>query len=146
MEQIQNQTQLTISSFAASASPSTSSSALDSTKTAAGPSSGQITDYVSSTEVLKAEVLWALKCIDAHYSMTSCAGINDVFSAMFPDSVIARNFRCGDKKAAYLCTFGLGPYFSSELTKLVKASPSYVLCFDETLNKDFQEKQLDIHL
>lgn len=146
MKLLKNQAELTISSFAVTASPPTSSSALDSTPASAGPSSRQIIDYVSSTEVLKAEIMWALKCMDAHYSMTSCAGINDVFSAMFPDSVIARSFRCGDKKAAYLCTFGLGPYFSSELTKMVKASPYYVLCFDETLNKDFQEKQLDIHL
>ena len=112
-------------------------------KTQAGQ--GQLSSYISTTDVLKAEIIWALKCIDSHYSMNSCAGIENIFRAMFHDSSIARGFGCADKKTAYLCTFGLGPYFAGLLNKMVKSASTYVLLFDETLNKELQEKQMDVH-
>ena len=96
-------------------------------------------------QVLKVEIIWAIKCIDAYYSMNSCTGIGDVFHAMYPDSNIARAFGCADKKVAYLCTLGLGPYFSGQLSAVVKSVSNYVLLFDETLNKELQEKQMAVY-
>lgn len=100
----------------------------------------------SSASVLKAELLWVMKCVDAHYSSSSTNGMNRLFKAMFPDSAIADNFQCAEKKNAYLCTFGLGPYFAHQLSKDIATAPHYVLLFDETLNKDLQEKQMDVYV
>ena len=112
-------------------------------KTQAGQAN--VSAFFSTSEVLKAEIIWAMKCIDAHYSMNSCTGIGDVFWALYPDSNIARAFGCADKKVAYLCTFGLGPYFSGQLSAMVKSASNNVLLFDETLNKELQEKQMAVY-
>jgi hypothetical protein len=63
---------------------------------------------------------------------------------MFPDSSIAKSFKCGEKKAAYLSNFGIAPHFLSLLTDRVKGlKDGYVLLFDESLNNKDQKKQLD---
>ena len=78
--------------------------------------------------------------------MKSTANIWEIFRLMFSDSKIASQFSCGEKKAAYLTTFGLGPYFADQLFKNLQSKPAYVLLFDETLNEDLQEKQLDVYV
>ena len=55
-------------------------------------------------------------------------------------------FSCGERKCAYLSTFGLAPYFLSLLTSKVKSEKEYVLLFDECLNRELHSKQLDIHI
>ena len=64
---------------------------------------------------------------------------------MFPDSRIASQFSCGEKKYAYLICFGLAPHFK-QLLKDVKKEEAYVLMFDESLNSVCQSKQMDIHI
>ena len=63
---------------------------------------------------------------------------------MFPDSQIASKFTCGERKTAYLCVFGIAPYFI-DLMKSEINGP-YVVLFDESLNKKHQKKQMDIHV
>ncbi|KXJ15401.1 hypothetical protein AC249_AIPGENE10254 [Exaiptasia diaphana] len=63
---------------------------------------------------------------------------------MFPDSVIASKFTCGEKKTAYMCVFGLAEHFSRLLKDDVKGS--FTVLFDESLNKKTQEQQMDIHV
>ena len=75
----------------------------------------------------------------------SSAEIPHLFRRMFPNSVIAQNFNCADTKVKYLSTFGLGEYFSQQLIDKVK-NESFVLLFDESLNKKMQKKQMDVHL
>jgi hypothetical protein len=104
-----------------------------------------MTSYVTGANVLKSEVLWAMKCVQSHYSMKSCEGSKLLFCTMFPDSQIAASFSCGETKARYLCTFGLGPYFAGQVNQQVKCADNYVLLFDETLNNDLQEKQMDLY-
>ena len=41
---------------------------------------------------LKVELLWALKVCQWNSSFASCSDLKELFSALFPDSVIARNF------------------------------------------------------
>ena len=95
-------------------------------------------------EKLKAEVLWALKVADSHYSFHSSCGTSDLFKEMFPDSEIAAKFSCSETRCRYLTTHGLAPYFLGELKSSVSSSTSgYVLLFDETLNKKNQMKQMD---
>lgn len=64
---------------------------------------------------------------------------------MFPDSQIATRFSCGESKCAYLCTFGLAPYFKG-LTLRRVSKQRYVMLFDESLNHYLQSKQVDMHV
>ena len=61
---------------------------------------------------LKAETLWAMNVVAKNYSFKSCEGSNELFQKMFPDSVIAKQFRCGERKASYMVAFGIAPSFS----------------------------------
>ncbi|GBN22583.1 hypothetical protein AVEN_56254-1 [Araneus ventricosus] len=95
----------------------------------------------------KAEILWTLKVLNSHYSYKSCENVNYIFKTMFPDSEVAKNFSCGEKKTAYLSVFGIAPYFLSLLKDKVKnETKMYVLLFDESLNEVNQTKQLDCHI
>ena len=69
-------------------------------------SSSVMEKTVTRDETLKAEILWALKAIMSHYSYKSCQGTSKLIQAMFPDSRIASQFSCGEKKCAYLICFG----------------------------------------
>src|SRR5215813_6861151 len=109
-------------------------------------SENTIDAFVLKSEVMDSEILWALKCINNHYSFRSCHDVGQLFCKMFPDSSIAKNFSCGEKKCAYLCHLGLAPYFEAELLKHCKNSEFFTLLFDETLNQTNQKKQLDIHI
>ena len=102
--------------------------------------------YVSSKETVTAEVLWALKVVLSHYSYKSCEDIAQLFQQMFADSTIAKQFTCGEKKCAYLACFGVAPFFQQQLLDEIKKVESFVLLFDESLNKVTQSKQLDLHI
>ena len=45
--------------------------------------------FVSRDDVIKAEILWALKCATSRYSYNSCSNMMDFLKMMFPDSSIA---------------------------------------------------------
>lgn len=121
---------------------------LNPTKSSTTSSSGSsvMERIVTRDETLKAEILWALKVIMSHYSYKSCEGTSKLFQAMFPDSRIASQFTCGEKKCAYLICFGLAPHFKQLLKDVVKKEEAYVLMFDESLNSVCQSKQMDIHI
>ena len=70
----------------------------------------------------------------------------DLFRNMFPDSTMASRCSCGEKKCAYLSTFGISSYFQSLLLSKVKSANEYVLLFDESLNSNLLSKQPDIHI
>jgi len=101
--------------------------------------------FVISDAARKAEILWTLKLITDHQSYRSSEGSTDLFTAMFPDSDIAKQFACGEKKAAYLSVFGIAQHFKQLLSASAKGEP-YTILFDESLHKKLQEKQLDIHV
>lgn len=52
---------------------------------------------------------------------------------MFPDSESAKQFACGERKAAYLATFGIAPHFLSLLKGKVPDQSEYVLLLDKSL-------------
>ena len=83
--------------------------------------------------------------ITSHYSYKSCENIGAVFKTMFPDSEVAKQFAYGEKKAAYLSTFGIAPHFLSLMKEKVKKD-QYVLLFDESLNREMRKSQLDVHV
>ena len=88
----------------------------------------------------KAEILWALKTVMSHFSYNSSTNIADVFRAMFPDSAIAQKMNCGPTKLSYLICFGIAPYFKQQL---LKEAQCYVISFDESLNTELHEEQMD---
>ncbi|KAL7385570.1 hypothetical protein ABVT39_024512 [Epinephelus coioides] len=51
-------------------------------------------DVSAKDEVLKAEILWALKIMNSHYSFKSSEDMSRLFTAMFLDSQIAAKFTC----------------------------------------------------
>ena len=65
---------------------------------------------------------------------------------MFDDSEIASLYSMSESKYRYLTTFGLGSHFSKLLLEKVKASPAHCILFDESLNNELQNKQLDVHV
>ena len=105
-----------------------------------------MTSFVSGNDSLRAELLWFLKVVLSHYSYSSCAGLSELFSAMFPDSDIARRFSCSERKCAYMACFGLGPYFKDLLMKDVRDQSAFVLLFDESMNQKTKNKQMEIHI
>ena len=99
---------------------------------------------ITRTAHLKAETLWALSVVAKNYSFKSCEGVGDLFRVMFPDSEIAKQFQCAERKASYLVGFGVAPYLQSQLRDQVKEISDYVVLFDESLNEGLQSKQMDI--
>ena len=100
------------------------------------------TVQVSKDEQLKAEILWAIKCVDSNYSFNSNAGIVELFGRIFTDSTIAKTMTIGPTKTMYISCFGVAPYFRQLIIDRVRGEP-YVLMFDETLNHELQKKQSD---
>ena len=117
-----------------------------STPPVASTSASNVAQAFSGTDVLKAEIVWTLKCIQGHYSYSSCSDIASVFRTMFPNCGTAAQFTCGEVKVAYLAAFGIGPYLQDQLRKKLSESSHVVLLFDETHNKHLQEKQLDLYV
>ncbi|XP_061661395.1 uncharacterized protein LOC133492765 [Syngnathoides biaculeatus] len=99
----------------------------------------------TKTDSLKAEIVWTLKVICSNYGYKSCENNSKGFAVMFPDSDMAKNYHCGERKTSYLATFGIAAHFSSLPRQKVKAESEYVLLF-ESLNHEMQDKQLDIHV
>ena len=85
-----------------------------------------------------AEILWVLHTITNHNSYNSIEQIDKLFARMFSDSDIAKGFSCGEKKTAYVCCFGLAPYFRSQLFEM--AVGPFVFLSDENLCQTTQSK------
>ena len=62
---------------------------------------------------------------------------------MFPVSAIAQKMNCGPTKLSYLICFGIAPYFKQQLLKELKEAQCYVISFDESLNTELHEEQMD---
>lgn len=86
------------------------------------------------------------KMVMNHLSFRSSSDLSKLFQAMFPDSEIAKEFSMGYDKARYLLCFGIAPYFESQLDENLQNCKSYSISFDESLNKDLQKNQMDIHV
>lgn len=97
---------------------------------------------INDDSVLKAEALWTLKLVTNHHSYRSSADTTDLFKEMFPDSSIAKAFKCGERKAAYNTVYGLAEHFRKILKNDIKGP--FVILFDESLNRKLQQKQLDV--
>ena len=103
----------------------------------------QVTKFTLTKHQHKAEILWAMKTVMSHFSYNAVADIADIFRAMFPDSAIAQKMNCGPTKLSYLISFGIAPYFKQQLLNELKEVQCFVISFDESLNTELHEEQMD---
>ena len=76
----------------------------------------------------------------------STSNSEKLFQRMFPDSMIAKSFTCGEKKSTYVVCYGQATFSKQQLTDKNKLLDCFVLLFDESLNTFMQAKPLDIHV
>ena len=127
---------------------SAASSATEGTSSAASATQScqsQLNTFVTKNDTLSAEVWWTLKSMSSNYSFNSSDDMDFVLTQMFPKEPVANKFQCGKTKSMYLACHGIAPYFKSLLDEKVKKD-HFVMLFDESLNKQMQLKQLDIHV
>ncbi|KAG1714223.1 hypothetical protein GQR58_001688 [Nymphon striatum] len=105
---------------------------------------GSVKSFLIKDDVLRAEILWTLKAVTSHMSFSSSKNMSELLPKMFPDSEIAKQFQCGERKMAYVCVYGLAEFFKKLLNESIKGQ--FVVLFDESLNKKMQEKQMDVHV
>ena len=85
-----------------------------------------------------------LECVKD--SMNSSSNSGALFTAMFPDSEIAKRFQCGRTKAGCVAHFGLAPYFSDIFYSQISNCPYYAISFVESLNNVVQKGQMDLNI
>jgi hypothetical protein len=109
------------------------------------PNSNMLTVMVSDTDdVIKAEIIQALKIIRYHQSFRSCGEDSLMFSVMFPDSKIAQKYAMDKTKLKYVIEFGIALYIRTFL-KIDMARTPYSFAFDETTTAH-TKKQLYIKI
>lgn len=99
--------------------------------------------FILRDETSKAEIIWALNKVMTHNSARGEASSSKLFPLMFPDSMIAKEFKMQKDKVSYVITYGLGPYFQKSLIDEIKPCKYIAISFDESLNKVAQKAQMD---
>lgn len=90
---------------------------------------------------MRAETLWALKCVQNNYSFQSNDGNSCLFKKMFPDSKIAAGYEMAKSKIKYIVQFGIKKYVVDQLIEDIQGSP-FSFKFDETTTAQIK-KQYD---
>ena len=80
------------------------------------------------------------------YSCQFCENLNELFQAMFSDNKIVESFKLGKTKCGYFINYGLEPFSKMNLIKSIKDSPFFAASFDESLNRIYQDEQMDVHI
>ena len=76
--------------------------------------------FTTNEIVMKAEILWSIKSVMAHFSFNASADKGDLFKKMFPHGEIASKFACWKTKMNYFPCFGIVPFFKEKLLQKVK--------------------------
>ena len=90
------------------------------------------------------EIIWTLKCVASGYSHNSCRDLQKIFSAMLTDSNITKSITVGADKMRYVVNFGIAPVLKSILIDSVRKAEVFVALFDEGLNHQTQNSEMDI--
>jgi len=93
-----------------------------------------ISNFIERDNVTRAEVIWALSCIENHLSMSAGGRCVEVMKYMYPDSEIASNIHLQRAKLTYVIIYGLGKYFSESFISEVLDSDFFSITFDESQN------------
>ena len=67
-----------------------------------------------------------MKRVDCGFSLRSSDNQSNLFSAVFPDSAIARGFQIRRTNTMHEITHGLASYFNSELDDAIGRSDAYM--------------------
>ena len=65
---------------------------------------------------------------------------------MFSDNKIAESFKLGKTESGYFINYGLAPFFKTNLIKSIKDSPFFAASFGESLNRIYQDEQMDFQI
>ena len=95
-------------------------------------------------QVLKAEIIQALKIVDGNFSPASANGDGDRFRTMFPDSAIAKSYKQGETKVKYCLQYGIAPHLKDLIVKDLANSP-FTFKFGETTTSQVK-KQYHAHV
>jgi hypothetical protein len=95
-------------------------------------------------KVTRAEAYWAMATAKLGLSYNSSQYIQELFSQMFSDSTIAKDFSMKPRKLSYILSHGTGYYFTKSMLNDLMKAPGFTLIFDETINVGVK-KQLDLH-
>ena len=80
------------------------------------------------------------------YSFNSSSNKSDLFTTMFPDSGIAKNFSCGQAKCGLIVKFGIPPYFVELFNSQMEDVEYFVALFEESFNCVAKKTQTDLHI
>ena len=100
--------------------------------------------FAVQNDATKSEILRALHICYKRLSYHSYSELGLLFQDMFPDSLIAKPLTIGKTKMAYNITYGLSPYFHSQVEQLVSSAKYIAVCFAESLREVIQKEQMNI--
>ena len=89
-------------------------------------------------QVMKAEILQVLHCINRNYSLRSMEDDNKQFREMFPDSEVAKCYQQSETKVKYVMQYGIATYLKEDINKDISNIP-YTFKFDETMNNQVKK-------
>ena len=124
-------------SFFKRTEPSSSTSTLlnnDAGDSSEASSSKQTTTSICTNKklVTSAEIIWALDVVMSKCLFNSSSNKSDLFTTMFPNSRIGKNFSCGKTKCGFIVKFKIAPYFVELLISQLKEY--FAVFFDESFN------------
>lgn len=76
--------------------------------------------FTKEDNILKAEILWALKCAKSNFSFNSNEDNVTLFQNMFPDSAIAESYKMSYTKCKYIIQYGICEWVLEELVRDMK--------------------------
>jgi len=95
-------------------------------------------------KITRAETYWAMATAQLGFSYNSSQYIQELFSQMFTDSTIVKEFSMKPRKLSYILSHGTGYYFRKLMLNDLIQAPGFTLIFDETITVSVK-KQLDLH-
>ena len=100
----------------------------------------------TSSDVLRAKIFLAMKCVSSHYPQRSMDEFPDLMRTMFPDSEIAWYFALGCTIVGYVINYGLKRSYQNKFMSTVKNANLFTVCFDGPFNQVSNWEQMDVHL
>ena len=83
------------------------------------------------SEKISAQICWVLNLVTSKHLVNSSSSSGDLFSVMFPDSDVVKQFQCGHTKAGYVAHFGSVPYFHELMLSKLPDCPYISLFFEK---------------
>ena len=86
-----------------------------------------------------------MKVVASQFSYRSCPNMNSLSVSMFLDSPIANLFRC-QKPSALITLAWFSMIWLRKNAQKVKASAAHSILFDENLNHNLQDEEIDFQI